>query len=180
MFFVGFGPCLPLLLRGNADQESFQCRSLQLILPGRVSFLGHDAYNLSIQSYWSQQEQSVTPSCIVSPQNENDVSKAISILSSALTFVGADRSKSCQFAIRGGGHAPSAGSANINNGITIDLSAINTINADPDKTLVSVGPGNKWIDVYLKLDALGLAVPGGRVADIGVAGLTTGGWYCFL
>ena len=81
----------------------------------------------------------------------------------------------CNFAIRGGGHTPWAGSANINNGVTIDLSAMNTVSLNQAKTIVSAGPGNKWIDVYSKLDPLGLSVTGGRIADIGVAGLTTGG-----
>jgi hypothetical protein len=35
--------------------------------------------------------------------------------------------------------------------------------------------GARWEDVYLKLDAMNLAVSGGRVNDVGVGGLTLGG-----
>ena len=52
---------------------------------------------------------------------------------------------------------------------------MNTVSLSAGNTIVSAGPGNKWIDVYSKLDPLGLSVTGGRIADIGVAGLTTGG-----
>ena len=40
---------------------------------------------------------------------------------------------------------------------------------------MTVGPGNRWADVYSKLDALGIAIGGGRVATVGVGGLTLGG-----
>ena len=86
----------------------------------------------------------------------------------------------CQFAIRGGGHTPWAGSANINNGVTIDLRAMNTVSVNPSHTFVSAGPGNRWVDVYSQLDPLGLSVTGGRISDIGVAGLTTGGKFIIL
>ncbi len=81
----------------------------------------------------------------------------------------------CYFAVRSGGHTPFAGSANIENGVTIDLSAMKDIRDHPDRSVTSIGPGAKWGDVYLHLDNLGLAVPGGRVSEVGVAGLTTGG-----
>lgn len=113
------------------------------------------------------------PSCIVSPQNSQDVAASIRVLGSRLSAV--SHLPRCQFAIRGGGHTPWAGSANINSGMTIDLSAMNTVSVNPSRTIVSAGPGNKWIDVYTHLDPLGLSVTGGRVSDIGVAGLTTGG-----
>ncbi|KAE8454491.1 hypothetical protein EG329_000114 [Mollisiaceae sp. DMI_Dod_QoI] len=44
----------------------------------------------------------------------------------------------------------------------------------------SIGPGNRWIDVYNALQPKGLAVIGGRVADIGVGGLAMGGGMSFF
>lgn len=41
--------------------------------------------------------------------------------------------------------------------------------------MTKVGAGNRWLDVYSKLDPMGLSVVGGRVAEIGVGGLTLGG-----
>ena len=81
----------------------------------------------------------------------------------------------CSFAVRGGGHMSWAGAANIQDGVTIDLSAINQVNISADASITSIGGGARWEDVYLKLDAMGLAVAGGRVAQVGVGGLLTGG-----
>ena len=73
-----------------------------------------------------------------------------------------------------------AGSANIANGVTIDLGALNSVSVSSDHSITSVGGGARWESVYLKLDAMELAVSGGRVADVGVGGLTTGGGNSFF
>lgn len=80
-----------------------------------------------------------------------------------------------KFAIRGGGHTPWAGSANINGGVTIDMTSIKDVSVNQDQTIASVGAGAVWGDVYRKMDSLGLAVIGGRGSTIGVGGLLTGG-----
>ena len=110
---------------------------------------------------------------MVKPQSTKDVSTAVfvlSLLSQATNF-----SSECQFAIRSGGHTSWPGAANIQGGVTIDLARLNAVDVSIDRNSTGIGPGNRWIDVYTKLDALGLSVPGGRVADVGVGGLTTGG-----
>lgn len=68
-----------------------------------------------------------------------------------------------------------AGAANIQDGVTIDLSQMNSVDVSDNQRLTRVGPGARWHDVYSKLDSLGLSVVGGRVSDVGVAGLTLGG-----
>ena len=68
-----------------------------------------------------------------------------------------------------------AGAANIQDGVAIDLSLMNSVEVSEDRHTTSVGPGARWHDVYNKLDALGLSVVGGRVSDVGVAGVTLGG-----
>ena len=68
-----------------------------------------------------------------------------------------------------------AGASNIQGGLTIDLANLNQIQISQDRTLTHVGAGNHWIDVYSKLEEQQLAVIGGRVAGIGVGGLTLGG-----
>jgi hypothetical protein len=72
-------------------------------------------------------------------------------------------------------HTPFAGAANIEQGITIDLSRLNQVTPSKDLSTVTIGPGNRWANVYLKLDALGIAIGGGRVATVGAGGLTLGG-----
>lgn len=71
-----------------------------------------------------------------------------------------------------------AGASNIQDGITVDLSAIREVSVSEDHSITSVGGGARWEDVYLKLDALGLSVVGGRVFNVGVGGLILGGKTC--
>lgn len=68
-----------------------------------------------------------------------------------------------------------AGAANIQDGVTIDLSQMNTVIVNDDEKVTRVGPGARWADVYSKLAPMNLSVVGGRVSDVGVAGLTLGG-----
>jgi FAD binding domain len=143
-----------------------------------VSYPETTAYNASISSYWSQQAESLSPSCIFSPTSAQDVSEAVAILS-GLSVLGSSHKVGCQFAIRSGGHTPWAGASNINAGVTFDLSGLNQVTVSADQSYTSVGPGNRWVDVYLKLDALGLSVAGGRVSTVGVGGLVLGG-ECML
>ena len=77
--------------------------------------------------------------------------------------------------MKSGGHAAFAGASNIQGGVTIDLINLNQVTVSPDNHTTSVGPGNRWINVYEKLSPLGLTVIGGRVADVGVGGLILGG-----
>ena len=119
-------------------------------------------------SYFSQQEQELKPSCIVKPNSAQDVATAVKLLTALGQF-------ECPFAVRGGGHTAWAGSANINNGITIDLSAMNQVDLNIPALQTRVGPGATWGDIYSKLDPLNLTVIGGRASQVGIAGLTLGG-----
>jgi FAD/FMN-containing dehydrogenase len=86
----------------------------------------------------------------------------------------------CQFAVKSGGHAAFSGASNIDGGLTIDLLNLNEVVVSADQTQTAVGAGNRWVDVYSVLDARNLSVIGGRVADIGVGGLTLGGGISFF
>jgi FAD/FMN-containing dehydrogenase len=80
-----------------------------------------------------------------------------------------------KFAVRCGGHNLNAGAANIDSAITINLRSMNQVTVSTATNLVSIGGGAKWGEVYPVLDTLGLATSGGRVSDVGVGGLSTGG-----
>ena len=110
------------------------------------------------------------PYCILKVPDSTAVS--VAILISRLT--------SCPFAAKSGGHAAFVGASNIEGGITISLENLNSIKVSSDKKTVAVGAGNKWAQVYSTLAKSDLAVIGGRVAPIGVGGLTTGGGISFF
>ncbi len=121
---------------------------------------GSTAYEASVASYFSQQQQAVQPACVVSPQTTQDVSTAIRILTS-------HTDGQCKFSIRSGGHASWAGASNIAGGVVIDIRALNSVDVHSDTSTVSVGAGAAWDDVYAKLDPVGLSVNGGRAAEVG-------------
>ena len=70
---------------------------------------------------------------------------------------------------------PSPLAANINNGVLIDMSMFNGVTYDAANDVAKVGAGQKWGDVYKQLDPHNVTVVGGRVLEVGVAGLTLGG-----
>ncbi|KAL4974750.1 FAD binding domain protein [Aspergillus desertorum] len=146
------------------------CHDLTIALGAKVSYPDSAAYNASVSSYWSQQEQLLEPSCVISPTSAQDVSIAMTILVP----------RSCKFAIRSGGHGALAGIANIEEGVTIDLRALDGIQISPDASSVSVGPGQRWGNVYAALDARGVFVPGGRDSPVGVGGATLGGGFNYF
>jgi FAD/FMN-containing dehydrogenase len=76
--------------------------------------------------------------------------------------------------VRGGGHNV-AGTALVDDGIVIDLSAMRAVHADPVGRTVHVQGGATWADVDRVTAPLGLATPGGVVSETGVAGLALSG-----
>jgi len=101
---------------------------------------------------------------ILVPNSAQDIAKSIKIIN----FF------SVPFAVRSGGHTPFLGSASTSNGILISLQNFTTLALSESKDLVSVGPGNRWIKVYVFLEPHNLTVVSGRVPSVGVGGLTTG------
>ena len=146
--------------------------NLSQLLPGKVFLPERREYEESLNTYFSAQESQVKPACIVSPRNTADVVTVVSYLVQANQVQGIG---SLKFAIRSGGHACFAESANVSGGVTIDLRKLNSIDVAEGASQVAVGTGTSWGEVYRKLDPLGLAIPGGRHSQVGVGGLTLGG-----
>lgn len=146
-----------------------QCLFLNILLRGKVSFPQSSIYEAQ-NIHWSQQQTDVRSVCRVAPSAAVDVSATLLTL----------KTLSCQFAVKSGGHASFKGASNIDEGVTIDLVNLKQITLSADKTQASIGPGNRWLDVYSTLDPLGVSVAGGRVEDIGVGGLTLGGGISYF
>lgn len=75
-------------------------------------------------------------------------------------------------AVRGGGHSLLGV---CNGGLMIDLSPMRGIRVDPQHRTVEAQAGATWHDLTHETQAFGLAVPGGAVSSVGIAGLTLGG-----
>ena len=149
---------------------SAPCSVLALLLHNKVSYPIDATYKSSILSYFFQ-EARLSPACIVSPISASDVSLIVHTMLESQK----NNSKQIPYAIRSGGHTPFAGAANTNGGVTIDLRAMDAVNVNPNHTITAVGAGSIWKNVYEKVQPMNLTVLGGRVAGLGVGGLTTGG-----
>jgi FAD/FMN-containing dehydrogenase len=64
-------------------------------------------------------------------------------------------------------------------GVLISSSNLTILELSSDQASVSVGPGNKWSDVYNYLQPYGLVAVGGRVGKVGVPGFLLGGGISF-
>ena len=143
-----------------------KCSTLS-ILYGKENVLTEKdaAYDIFTGSYWSGIQGDVSPRCIFKPSSTEDVSAVV--LLSRLT--------QCHFAVKSGGHAAFAGGSSAEGGITVSLEKLNKVRLSCNKKKVTIGPGNRWADVYRKLDPRDLTVAGGRVSNVGTGGLTLGG-----
>lgn len=139
--------------------------ALSLFWPSQTLTSNEAAFSNWTASFWSQQQEQVTPKLIFQPTSAIEVSSALLL---AELF-------SCPFAVKSGGHAAFSGASNIQSGLDIDLSGLDSLSLSGDQSIAYVGAGNIWVDVYTYLEEYGLSVIGGRVSTIGVGGLTTGG-----
>ncbi|RAL07236.1 FAD-binding oxidoreductase [Aspergillus homomorphus CBS 101889] len=171
---TALAPLLGLLPKATygSNTTTTCCSALQATsLRDLVIFPSSIAYNESVTSYFAVNAQ-LRPSCIVQPHSAEEVSLAVS------TLVKAGASQ-CKFAVRSGGHTTWAGAADIEQGITIDLSMMNSTTYHADKGMASILPGARWQSVYKALDAYGVTVPGGRGGPVGVGGFLIGGGNTF-
>src|SRR4051812_36777382 len=84
------------------------------------------------------------------------------------------RAHDLDVAVRGGGHNP-AGHCVCDDGIVIDLSAMRSVEVDPEARVARAQGGATWGDFDTAVQEHGLVTPGGVVVSTGVGGLTLGG-----
>jgi hypothetical protein len=128
----------------------------QVLLPGDT---GYDSarriWNASIDKH---------PGLIARCSGAADVVRAVKFSRANHLLVG----------VKSGGHNV-AGRALCDDGIVIDLSAMNRVSVDPELRVVRVLAGALLGDVDRETHSHGLVVPTGVVSKTGIAGLTLGG-----
>jgi FAD/FMN-containing dehydrogenase len=142
------------------------CNALTTAFPRMAYLSATPQYENSTNSYFAAFENELRPACVLLPMVVQDVVDIIKYLQTTPTNV--------KVAVRGGGHTPWAGAANIENGITIDMRKLAGVTVSANN-VVSIAAGEVWASVYTVLEEKGLAVVGGRVSKVGVTGLTIGG-----
>jgi FAD/FMN-containing dehydrogenase len=141
------------------------CGELASVLSGRVFLPDAPTYNASITTYPFLQLR-LHPSCIVRPSSAQDVSVALNILK---------QNNDTRFAVKGGGHNANAGFNNIDNGVTIDMQSMKTVQVERGDKVVRVAAGALSQDAYDAAEKRNLTVLAGRIGVVGTAGFLTGG-----
>lgn len=144
--------------------------SLKQAIPnGQFAFPGSPEYEKSNTSYLASQENEIKPACVFHPRSAEEVAVFLQTIRPFVT------TKSVRFAVRGGGQQPLPGCANIQDGITVDLSCVTGIEVQPEGSTVHIAAGERWGAVYDKLEPYGLAVTAGRSSNGGIGGLALQG-----
>ncbi|KAK8063020.1 hypothetical protein PG997_015117 [Apiospora hydei] len=142
-----------------ADKVGAACLATQCVL-GKDAVDTAPLNQTAVEANWSKANVA-KPHCIVTPTSAH----AVSVTIKALSFF------QVKFAVRSGGHSPNPGFSSVDDGgVLLDLSKLDRMTLSEDKTILSVGPGQRWGKVYSFLDTYGLSVIGGRIPNVGVGG----------
>jgi FAD/FMN-containing dehydrogenase len=134
---------------------------------GRVLRRGEPGFDEAIVVWNGLIDKS--PALVVQPTGTADVVSAVRFA----------REHAVPLSVRGGGHNI-AGTALVDDGLTIDMSGLRGISVDSEARIARVQPGCLLGDVDRETQLYGLAVPLGFVSEVGVAGLTLGGGLGYL
>ncbi|KAM3540085.1 hypothetical protein ARSEF1564_007001 [Beauveria bassiana] len=137
-------------------------------LRDKVFMPGSTVYDAQLKSYYSA-NAAQHAWCMVLPASTADVQAIARTINR----------RQCPFGIRAGGHSTWKGSNGVKNGVTVDLSHMNTTTYDEEKGIASTQPGARWGTVYEALNPHNVSVVGARTSVVGVGGFTTGAGYSF-
>ncbi|KAJ4387338.1 hypothetical protein N0V93_007927 [Gnomoniopsis smithogilvyi] len=136
-------------------------------LESRILLRDNPKYAACTASYFDNASK-LQPACFLQPCTALEAARAIQVLANA----------GQRFAVRSGGCTVRPGSNNINDGVTIDLSLLNSVEYNDDET-AHIGTGATWDQVYDELEKHDRVAAGGRVAGVGVGGYLLGGGFSF-
>ncbi|MEV4739964.1 FAD-binding oxidoreductase [Streptomyces sp. NPDC049555] len=147
------------------DRATFD--EMRTALRGPVTGPGDEDYDRARAVYNAMIDK--RPGAIVRCRDAQDVAAA----------VGFAREHDVEIAVRGGGHS-GPGLGLVDGGMTIDLSPMDSVHADPDAAVVRAGGGVQLGDLDRATHAVGAATPAGIVSTTGIGGLALGGGHGYL
>ncbi|KAI9168054.1 Bifunctional solanapyrone synthase [Paramyrothecium foliicola] len=158
-----------LSVHGAAVAKPNSCEKLADLFGSKVSMPASKEYGLVAPENWSETAQ-LTPTCLIEPADAKDVAAILAVLVKDGT----------KFAVRGGGHMPVPGAANIDDGVLISLKKMRSMEMVDGDKIAKIGPGLRWYEVYDFASSYGVGVSGGRYAPVGVPGYLLGGGISFF
>ncbi|TGJ86627.1 hypothetical protein E0Z10_g2184 [Xylaria hypoxylon] len=165
-FFVATAALLGGVVAGK---DTSACEALKSAGLGERLVSPNDAgYDTEVNSWWAKNSRQ-RADCFILPRTSDEVVTALTTLAKTGGCNG-----NSTIAVRSGGHS-ATGSSSIINGVTIDLSHLNSTSYDPETNIASIGPGGRWQYVYKDLVEYGVTAVGGRDGDVGVGGFLLGG-----
>lgn len=174
-FFLG---CISLASASAPFDAEAVCKTLHSTYPNHLLWdpdgphgkeISLDAlqYRTTVFEYWNAVNAENHPTCAFLPSNASQVSTAVKLLSDH---------PDAHFAVKGGGHQFNAGFSSTNGGVLLSFNEnLAAVSRSEDGQSFHVGAGARWGDVYDFASKTNQVVVGGRLANIGVAGLTLGG-----
>ncbi|TGJ88404.1 hypothetical protein E0Z10_g329 [Xylaria hypoxylon] len=160
---------LAISVHSIAVNVTSSCGELKRLFGSKLSLPSSSEYITVAPENWSETAQ-LSPGCLFEPATAQDVADALQVLVKRGT----------KFAVRGGGHMPVPGAANINGGVLFSLGNMRTLQMTKRNMIAQLGPGLRWNEVYSWTAKYGLAVSGGRYAPVGVPGYLLGGGVNFF
>lgn len=128
-----------------------------------------DLYEAQIHSWWDANART-RPWCFFLPQTAEELSQGLRSIRDVGKGAG-----DWHVAVKSGGHSR-PGTNNVKNGVTIDLSMMNSSEHSAANNTARIATGARWKDVYRNLLETGnVTVGGGRDGGVGVGGYLLGG-----
>jgi len=152
-------------LRATISQE--ELAALRTVLAGSALTPGEPGYDEACTIWNAMIDR--RPGLVVRAATQADVVSAIHLA----------RERDLVLSVRGGGHNI-AGNALCQDGLMLDLSAMDQVTVDPETRTARVGPGATLAAFDAAAQEHGLATPLGINSTTGVAGLTLGGGFGWL
>jgi len=136
--------------------------ALKRSLTGSV-VLPRDPTYATARLAFNEQYDTIDPAAVALCATATDVQRCIDFA----------RSHGIPLAARSGGH--SYGGYSLTTGLVIDVTPMSRVAPSTRRRTAAIGAGARLIDIYSSLGTVGLLLPGGSCASVGIAGLTLGG-----
>ncbi|MEV0464983.1 FAD-dependent oxidoreductase [Nocardia tengchongensis] len=154
--------CMPAEPRAETPAGQVDWVGLRQRLAGPLHLPADSGYGTAKLAY-NPVFDTRTPAAVAQVANASDVQACVNAAASARIRVAA----------RSGGHSY-GGYSTPDNGLVVDLGAMNGVEVKPDGTAI-IGAGARLMDVYSTLAKAGRCLPAGSCPTVGIAGLTLGG-----